>query len=223
MNQIISVINLKKSYFAGNSETEILKNINLKIESGEMIAIMGRSGSGKTTLLNCISALDSFDFGKILIDGKDIQKLSDNKKSHFRAKNIGFIFQSFNLIPVLSSLENVLLPLLISGMNQKKAKSLAEDTLKKVEMFEKKDSKPSELSGGEQQRIAIARAIAGKPKIVFGDEPTGNLDSKTEDLILNLISELNKNENLTFVLVTHSQKVADFCHKIVKIEDGKIV
>lgn len=223
MTKIISVESLKKSYFSGSTETEILKEINLTIEIGEMVAIMGRSGSGKTTLLNCISALDSFDSGKILIDEKDIQKFSDNKKSQFRAKNIGFIFQSFNLIPVLSAVENVELPLLVAGFSQNIARKLSEEALKKVEMFEKRNSKPSELSGGQQQRVAIARAIAGKPKIIFGDEPTGNLDSKTEDLILNLIFDLNKNENLTFVLVTHSEKVANFCHRIIKIEDGKIM
>jgi putative ABC transport system ATP-binding protein len=223
MNSIISVFSLKKSYFSGNQEVPVLKDIFFEINEGDIVAIMGRSGSGKTTLLNCISALDSFDFGKILISGKDIQKLSDNKKSLFRARNVGFIFQSFNLIPVLTAIENVEIPLLLAGKSIKEAKILAETALEKVELSDKFNSKPSELSGGQQQRVAIARAIAGNPKIIFGDELTGNLDSKTEDKILELIKKLNEEEKLTFVLVTHSEKVSKFCDRVLRIEDGIIV
>lgn len=221
--KIVLVENLVKSYSSKNRKVDVLKGINLFVIDGEILAIMGRSGSGKTTLLNCISALDSFDSGKVLISGVDINKLSDGKKTKFRAKNIGFIFQSYNLIPVLSSVENVELPLLLSGKSVREARKLAIEALERIEMKDYLNSKPSELSGGQQQRVAVARAICGKPKIIFADEPTGNLDSKSEDIVLSTIKDLSKNDGLTFVIVTHSPKVSSFCDRIVRIEDGVIL
>lgn len=220
---IIRAENIKKIY---NAKTPIefyaLKNVNLEIKSGEIIAIMGQSGSGKTTLLNCLSGIDKVSDGKIFIDNNDLTKMPDRKKTLYRAKNMGFIFQTFNLIPVLSAVENVELPLLMTKVKPKDARKRALEMLDKVGIKDKANNKPSELSGGQRQRVAIARALVAKPKVVWADEPTGNLDKQNADSVLNLILELNKELGTTVVLVTHDHDIAEKTQRIIRMESGEI-
>ncbi len=219
---IIVAKNVHKTYDTGKIKVKALKGIDLEIEKGEMIAVMGSSGCGKTTLLNCLSGLDDLTDGKVLLEGQDVHAMKDNPRTEYRAQKMGFIFQSFNLLPVLTALENVELPLLVSGTSSKEARQKAEKALELVGLTEWKDHKPSELSGGQQQRVTIARSLVNDPTIVWADEPTGNLDSENSKEIMNLLLKLNKENNQTFVIVTHDPRVGQMCTRVVEMESGLI-
>lgn len=222
-NYIIKAEKVTKIFNKGlPSEVVALKDVNLAIEQGDIVAIMGPSGSGKTTLLNCISGIDEATSGKIYIDGQDIQELGDYRKTKYRASRMGFIFQTFNLIPVLTALENVELPLLITGMRAAAARKRATAMLEVVGLSDRLHHKPSELSGGQRQRVTIARALVHKPAVIWADEPTGNLDRKTAFEIFDLILKLNREFNETFVVVTHDEELAERTNRIIYIESGQI-
>ena len=219
---IIRVKGLHKTYDTGKVKVHALRGVDLDIKRGEMVAIMGPSGCGKTTLLNCLSGIDSIDQGGIIVDGNIMVKMSDKERTKFRADAMGFIFQSYNLLPVLSVVENVELPLLVSGVNSKQARKHAVEVLELVELPDQKDKRPAELSGGQQQRVAIARALANNPAIVWGDEPTGNLDSDTSLDIMNVLRRLNQEKGQTFVLVTHAPEMGALTDRIIRMRDGVI-
>src|SRR2546426_2070808 len=206
----------------GRLKVEPLRAVDLSVRKGEMLTVMGPSGCGKTTLLNCLSGLDDLSKGRVEIEGVDLQRMSDDQKSQFRARRMGFIFQAYNLLPVLSSIENVELPLLLAGMSETDAKAAALDALKMVGLEEWRSHKPMELSGGQQQRATIARALVNKPAIVWGDEPTGNLDSDLSKEIVQLLRRLNREYGLTLVLVTHDQGVAQETDRIVQMRNGVV-
>ncbi len=211
-----------KIYQSGPLKVEALRGLNLKIRKGEMMAVMGPSGCGKTTLLNCLSGLDDLSKGWVAIEGTDLAKMTDDQKSEFRAKRMGFIFQAYNLLPVLTAQENVELPLLLSGVPESEAGTAAIDSLKMVGLAEWRKHKPMELSGGQQQRVAVARALVNKPAIVWADEPTGNLDSENSQEIVKLLRTLNTDYGLTMVLVTHDQNIANETDRIVLMRNGTI-
>ena len=219
---IISATNVQKIYKTGQLEVQALRGVDIHVEEGEMIAIMGPSGCGKTTLLNCLSGIDSINNGEITIGDRPIHQLSDDELSDFRSKFMGFVFQTYNLLPVLTARENVELPLLISGYSQRDAKDKAMQSLETVNLADWGGHRPTELSGGQQQRVAIARALVNDPSIVWADEPTGNLDSQNESEIMELITHLNKNNGQTFVLVTHSDSVGTRADRIIYMRDGLI-
>ena len=220
---IVQATEVVKTYDTGRVAVKALRGINLSVIRGEIIAIMGPSGCGKTTLLNCLSGLDTIDGGQIIVDGSDINRLSDNKKTEFRARRMGFVFQFYNLLPVLSAVENVELPLLVSGIRVKAARQRALEALEQVHLTEWASHRPAELSGGQRQRVTVARALVNDPAIVWGDEPTGDLDSTNAQQIMDLICELNQSRNQTFVLVTHDSNIAARAHRIVYMVDGLIV
>src|SRR5205809_800301 len=219
---IVDVDNIWKVYQTGSVKVEALRGVNLAVKRGEMIAVMGPSGCGKTTLLNCVSGLDDLSKGKVSVEGTDLAKMSDDQKSEFRAKRMGFIFQAYNLLPVLTAQENVELPLLLAGVSESEAHPLALDALKMVGLTEWKSHKPMELSGGQQQRVTIARALVNKPAIVWADEPTGNLDSENSQEIIKLLRSLNRQYGLTLVLVSHDQQIAQQTDRIVHMRNGVI-
>lgn len=219
---IISAHEVYKTYSTGNLEVQALKGVDLDVGRGEMVAIMGPSGCGKTTLLNCLSGIDNINSGRILIDEKPIHELSDDELSEFRSNFMGFVFQTYNLLPVLTTLENVELPLLISGCSQKEARKRATESLAAVNLVDWGRHRPTELSGGQQQRVALARALVNNPTIVWADEPTGNLDSQNEHEIMELITRLNKENGQTFVLVTHADSVGGQADRIIYMRDGII-
>ena len=219
---IIQVKGLHKTYDTGKVKVHALRGVDLAIKRGEMVAIMGPSGCGKTTLLNCLSGIDSIDQGGIIVNGNVMVKMSDKQRTKFRAEEMGFIFQSYNLLPVLSVVENVELPLLVSGVNSKQARKRAENVLELVDLSDQEDKRPAELSGGQQQRVAIARALANDPAIVWGDEPTGNLDSDTSLDIMHVLRRLNQQKGQTFVLVTHSPEIGAMTDRIIRMRDGII-
>ncbi|MBA3431979.1 MAG: ABC transporter ATP-binding protein [Actinobacteria bacterium] len=212
---------VKKIYKTGAESVEALQDLSLTISEGEFVAVMGPSGSGKTTLLNCLSGLDDIDGGSVLVRGKNIHEMSDANRSRYRAEEMGFIFQSFNLIPVFSASENVELPLLLAGAKAAEARRRAEETLERVGLGNRINHRPNELSGGEQQRVTIARALAGRPSIVWADEPTGNLDTETAQQIMELLRELNS-EGLTLVLVTHDPAIGKTAGNLIRMRDGAI-
>jgi len=220
---IIKATGVHKTYDTGKIKVHALRGVDLEIMEGEMAAVMGPSGCGKTTLLNCLSGIDGIDQGEIVVKGNLIPKMSDEQRTRFRAEEMGFIFQAFNLLPVLSVVENVELPLLVSGVKQSQARRRAEEVLGLVSLTEQKDQRPAELSGGQQQRVAIARALVNEPAIVWGDEPTGNLDSETSADIMDLLCRLNKEKSQTFVLVTHDIAVGRRTDRIIRMADGEIV
>tara|TARA_Y100000817_G_scaffold310016_1_gene300001 strand:- start:297 stop:1094 length:798 start_codon:yes stop_codon:yes gene_type:complete len=222
-NLVISAKNVLKVYKGTNIEVTALNKVKIDIYEGEMVAIMGPSGCGKTTLLNCLSGLDSIDSGAIKLQNMELGKLSDDKLSEFRAKNMGFVFQSFNLLPVLTTVENVELPLLVSGTSAKEARKLSEAKLDDVGLLDWATHLPGELSGGQRQRVTLARALVNEPAIVWADEPTGNLDSTNELEIMDLLTDLNKKNNQTFVIVTHSEYVGGRTNRIINMKDGKVV
>ncbi|MHA2243467.1 MAG: ABC transporter ATP-binding protein [Candidatus Hodarchaeales archaeon] len=220
---IVECIDLKKSYILGEVKVEALRGIDMKIKRGEMVAIQGPSGCGKTTLLNIIGSLDHPTSGKILLEGKEISTASERELTEIRRKSVGFIFQFYNLLPVLTALENVELPMLIAGKPKVERHERAIDLMTKVGLIDRKDHKPDELSGGERQRVAIARALANNPLILLADEPTGDLDTETGESILEQLKEVNKTEHQTLVLVTHDTGIAQQTHRIFHIKDGVIV
>lgn len=219
---IVTATNIHKIYDNGTVKSHALRGVDLDVKKGEMVAIMGPSGCGKTTLLNCLSGIDNVNNGEILVAGKPIHELSDDELSEFRSKFMGFVFQTYNLLPVLTTQENVELPLLISGHSQKEAKTRALESLETVNLGDWARHRPTELSGGQQQRVAIARALVNNPTIVWADEPTGNLDSQNESEIMALITHLNKENGQTFVLVTHSDSVGARADRIIYMRDGLI-
>ena len=219
---IVEARNVDKTYAAGGVRVHALRDVDLRIVRGEMVAVMGPSGSGKTTLLNCLSGLDEFDGGEVFVGGESIAGMSDRKRTRFRAQKMGFIFQTYNLIPVLSAVENVELPLLVAGEKPGEARRRAMSVLEKVGVPEQAHKHPSEMSGGQQQRVTVARALVNRPAIVWADEPTGALDSETSAQIVQLLVELNRQQGHTFVLVTHDISVARRAHRIVSMRDGRI-
>ena len=212
-----------KTYDTGKIKVEALKGVDLTVERGEMLAIMGPSGCGKTTLLNCLSGLDSVDEGEILIENMKLHDLPDDERSDYRARRMGFVFQLYNLIPVLTSIENVELPLLVSGVNPKEARRRSMEQLDGVGLSDRAHHLPGELSGGQRQRVTIARALVNEPAIVWADEPTGDLDSETTGEIMKLMCDLNQKNRQTFVMVTHAQDVGDLAHRIIRMRDGQVV
>ena len=204
-------------------QVKALRGVYLQVRKGEMVAIMGPSGCGKTTLLNSLSGLDDFDAGTVTINGQDISRMPDDRKTEFRAKDMGFVFQTYNLLPVLTAVENVELPLIVSGTRPKLAREKALAALDRVRLREWASQRPSQLSGGQRQRVTIARALVNRPAIVWADEPTGALDSATATEIMDLIVELNTQEHQTCVIVTHDPKVAARCHRTIHMADGQIV
>ncbi len=203
-------------------KVEALRGISLTIDRGEMVAIMGPSGCGKTTLLNCLSGLDDIDSGLVSVDGTDLSIMSDNDKTEYRARHMGFVFQFYNLLPVLSSVENVELPLLVSGVSARDSRERALEALDRVHLRDWAEHKPAELSGGQRQRVTIARSLVNNPAIVWGDEPTGDLDSTNANEIMDLLCDLNERHQQTFVLVTHALEVAERTGRIIKMQDGRI-
>ncbi|MCH8994851.1 MAG: ABC transporter ATP-binding protein [Chloroflexi bacterium] len=220
---IIEATDVVKTYDTGRVQVRALRGVSLTVQRGEMVAIMGPSGCGKTTLLNCLSGLDVIDSGRILIDGVDVNGLSDNKKTEYRARRMGFVFQFYNLLPVLSTVENVELPLLVAGVGAREARKRALAALERVQLVEWASHRPGELSGGQRQRVTIARSLVNEPTIVWADEPTGDLDSANADAIMDLMVELNASQHQTFVIVTHAREVAVRTDRIVQMVDGLIV
>ena len=200
-----------------------MKDVSLSIDKGEIVAVMGPSGCGKTTLLNCLSGIDEVTSGKVLVEGKEITTMDDDAKTIFRAKRMGFVFQFFNLLPVLTAEENVELPLLLTDYNTKDARKKAQELLSAVGLKDRMIMRPSQLSGGERQRVTIARALVNDPAIIWADEPTGNLDKKTADEVISLLRKLNKEHGETFVIVTHDPEVGAVCDRIVHMRDGLII
>ncbi len=219
---ILVATGVTKVYRTNALEVHALRGVDLTIGRGQFLAVMGPSGSGKTTLLNCLSGLDDIDSGSVVVDGADIHAMADAKRTAHRARSMGFIFQSFNLIPVLSAVENVELPLLLTGVKAATARERAGRMLDRVGLHERHEHRPSELSGGEQQRVAVARALVGEPAIVWADEPTGNLDSQMAASILDLLREVNA-AGQTIVVVTHDPGIGGAARRLVRMQDGGIV
>jgi len=216
----VEVVDVTKTYRVGHTDYPALRGVSFKIQKGELASIVGPSGSGKSTLLNLIGALDRPTAGKVFVDGISLRKLNEDQLALLRNRKIGFVYQSFNLIQRLTAIENVEMPLISRGVSEKIRRMRASKMLKMVRLGGKLNKRPAELSGGEQQRVAIARALVTEPALVIGDEPTGNLDSKTTMEILDLVVQMNKAKGITFVLVTHNHEVAEMTHRIISIRDG---
>jgi len=219
---MINITNLHKSYQMGKNSLHVLKGIDLKINEGELVAIMGSSGSGKSTLLNIIGMLDNYESGSYDLDSIPIKDLDETKAAKYRNKFLGFVFQSFNLINYKTAIENVALPLYYQGIGSKERQEIAYEYLKKVGLHQWAEHLPSELSGGQKQRVAIARALASQPKVLLADEPTGALDSQTSEEVMSLIKKIN-NEGKTILVVTHEQEIANMCKRIITLKDGVII
>ena len=212
-----------KLYASGTSTVEAVRGVHLTLQTGEMVAIMGPSGCGKTTLLNVLSGIDEPTAGSVTVNNQPLFGITDNERTSMRSKYLGFIFQDFNLLPVLSAVENVELPLLLLGYGANDARKRALGALKDVCLEERSQHRPAELSGGQQQRVAVARAIVHRPSVILCDEPTGNLDSKTSGEVLTLLKRLNAEQNTTFLIVTHDAKIASLCDRVIQMDDGLII
>lgn len=223
MKHIIKATGIKKSFTDGQTITEVLKGVDLEVNEGEFVAIMGRSGAGKSTLLYQLSLLDSPTSGSISLDGHTVDNLSTTEKTKFRLHTLGYVFQDYSLLPELTAEENIMVPLLMQGLSRDTARNRAQEVLKSVNLEHRKDNTPSELSGGEQQRVSIARAITHKPKILFADEPTANLDSFSSKIVMEIFERLNKEDGLTIVMVTHELEYGKMADRIVKLSDGQMV
>jgi lipoprotein-releasing system ATP-binding protein len=221
-NTILHVDDLTKTYQSGPQSVEVLKGVNLEILRGEIVVIMGPSGVGKSTLLHLIGGLDKPSSGKIIINNTNIFELENNKLAHFRNSSIGFVFQFHHLLPEFTALENLMIPGMIGKSNLEELKSKSVTLLEKVGLLDRIDHKPSQLSGGEQQRVAVARALVNEPQLILADEPTGNLDKRNSESLYNLILELNKTLNQTFIIVTHNEMMTRNANKVIELEDGKI-
>jgi putative ABC transport system ATP-binding protein len=220
---MINIYNITKTYIKGATKVEALKQVSFSIENGEIVALMGASGSGKSTLLSLIGGLDKCDSGSISVDEKNISTLNAEKLADFRRDKVGFVFQQFHLIPTLSVVENIMLPLLPSGIKKAECYSVAKEALEKVGLGDREKHLPGELSGGEQQRVAIARALVNKPEIILADEPTGDLDSKTGEKILGLLQALNQKEKVTIIIATHDDKIAKKTKRKIILKDGRVI
>jgi putative ABC transport system ATP-binding protein len=220
---IVSASQVEKTFRTGKVEVHALRGVDLDVRRGEMVAIMGPSGCGKTTLLNCLSGLEYFDAGEVSIEGENLRNMNDRKRTAYRANRMGFVFQTYNLLPVLNAVENVELPLLVSGVRPNEARSRSLEALAAVGLSDRVQHRPAELSGGQRQRVTIARALVNNPAIVWADEPTGNLDSKSSADILALMKQLNHDLQQTFIIVTHDAQIGAACERIVHMEDGQIV
>ena len=220
---IIRADSVVKTYRTGTAEVNALRNVSFAVDRGEMVAVMGPSGCGKTTLLNCLSGLDGVDSGEIWLEGQNLAKMGDRKRTDYRARRMGFIFQVYNLLPVLSAVENVELPLLVAGVRPGEARKRALAALEIVSLADWARHRPAELSGGQRQRVTIARSLVNEPAIVWADEPTGSLDSAAADDIISVLRELNGSTGLTLVLVTHDSGIGERCDRIVRMRDGEIV
>ncbi len=220
---VISVKDLYKIYRVGDSKVRALNGVSFTIEKGEFCAIVGTSGSGKSTLLNMLAGLEKPTKGEIVIAGEHMENKNENQLVKFRREHIGFIFQSFNLLPTMNALENIAMPLTFQGMDKTKRLKKAEEVLELVGLSKHKNHKPTQMSGGQQQRVGIARALVVQPEIIFADEPTGNLDSKTSAEVMNLIKKIIREKNQTLVMVTHDDHLASFADRIFRISDGKII
>jgi len=220
-NSVILLEEIRKSYFMGNQELKILKGINTEILKNEYVALMGPSGSGKSTLMNILGCLDSPTEGKYILNGNDVSTMADNDLADIRNKEIGFVFQQFNLLPRLTALENVALPLVYAGIPKKIRTEMVQEVLRKVDLMDRSHHKPNELSGGQCQRVAIARALVNNPSIILADEPTGNLDSKTSYEIMNIFSKIHSEGN-TVVLVTHEEDISNYAKRVIRLRDGLI-
>lgn len=223
MTSIIKIENVWKTYDLGKIKLDVLKNISLEINQGDFAIILGPSGSGKSTLLNIVSCLDVPTKGSVFFKGKDISQLSEDELAEIRGKDIGFVFQRFNLLPHLTALENVVLPTIFQGKGEKESIDLAKNLLESIGLKERFSHRPTELSGGENQRVAIARALINNPEIIVADEPTGNVDSKTGIKIMEILTNLNKKDGKTIIVVTHNNEQVKYGSRIIRIKDGEIV
>jgi len=217
---IVQASRLRKVYQGANA-VEALRGIDLEVERGEMVAIVGPSGSGKTTLLNCLSGLDAFNGGQVVVDGQDLSTMSDRARTAYRRDHMGFVFQAFNLLPVLSAVENVEIPLLLQNINSRDSRRRSLEMLETLGLAHRANHRPDQLSGGEQQRVAVARALVHRPAVVWADEPTGNLDTEVTQVIVELLVRMNK-DGQTIVLVTHNPQVAERARRTVRMRDGRI-
>jgi len=220
---IIQATSIHKTYDTGRVQVHALRGVDVTVKRGEMVAIMGPSGCGKTTLLNCLAGLDSVDEGEVLIEGTPLAHMSDYERTAYRAQRMGFVFQFYNLLPVLTAVENVELPLLVSGVKAGEARRRAQEVLALVGLTDWASHRPAELSGGQRQRVTIARALVNQPAIIWADEPTGDLDSETADGIMSLMERLNQENGQTFIMVTHAPRVADWADRVIRMRDGQIV
>ncbi len=218
---LINITDIKRDFVLGNEIINVLKGINLNINKGEYVALMGPSGSGKSTLMNLLGCLDTPTSGQYILNGNDVSQMTDDSLAEIRNKEIGFVFQTFNLLPRTTALDNVALPMIYAGYSKSERTARAIEVLKQVGLGDRMDHEPNQLSGGQRQRVAVARALVNKPSIILADEPTGNLDSKTSIEIMNLFNEIHANGN-TVILVTHEEDIAAYAHRIIRLRDGLV-
>ncbi len=223
MRNLITIKDIYKYYKMGDIVVKAINGLSLSLSEGDILCILGKSGSGKSTLLNCIAGLEKIDKGEIIIGNHHINRFNERDLTTFRQLNLGFVFQSYNLLPILTALENVSLGLAFKGISKSKREKIAFDILKQVGLEDRVHHKPKELSGGQQQRVSIARAFANNPKIIFADEPTGNLDSNTSEKIMDLITDMIHKNNQTMIIVTHNEELTAYANKVIEMEDGKII